>query len=73
MATQLITRIKNGKVQKFEQKLKETTYDEYLSIRISSKVKQQLVKFAKDNNYKGYSELVKELIEDLLSKNGYIE
>lgn len=73
MATQLITRIKNGKVQKFEQKLKETTYDEYLSIRISSKVKQQLIKFAKDNNYKGYSELVKELIEDLLSKNGYIE
>lgn len=73
MATQLITRIKNGKVQKFEQKLKETNYDEYLSIRISSKVKQQLVKFAKDNNYKGYSELVKELIEDLLSKNGYIE
>lgn len=73
MATQLITRIKNGKVQKFEQKLKETNYDKYLSIRISSKVKQQLIKFAKDNNYKGYSELVKELIEDLLSKNGYIE
>lgn len=73
MTKRLITRIKNGKVQQFEQKMKETTYDEYLSIRISSKIKQQLIKFAKDNSYKGYSELVKELIEDLLSKNGYID
>lgn len=73
MAKQLITRIINGKVQNFDRKVKQTNYDEHLNIRISSETKELLIKFAKDNNYKGYSELVKELIEDLLSKNGYIE
>lgn len=68
-----ITRVRNGKVQIFDRKVKETNYDGHLNIRVSSKTKELLIKFAKENNYKSYSELVKELIEDLLQKNGYKE
>lgn len=73
METQLITRIRNGKKEQFERKAKEKNKDTYISMRFNSKTKEQLIKFAKDNNYKSYSELVEELIEDLLSKNGYKE
>ena len=68
-----ITRARNGKVQIFDRKVKETNYDGHLNIRVSSETKELLIKFAKENNYKSYSELVKELIEDLLQKNGYKE
>lgn len=68
-----ITRVRNGKVQIFDRKAKETNYDGHLNIRVSSETKELLIKFAKENNYKSYSELVKELIEDLLQKNGYKE
>lgn len=68
-----ITRVRNGKVQNFDRKVKGTNYDGHLNIRISSETKELLIKFAKENNYKSYSELVKELIEDLLQKNGYKE
>lgn len=68
-----ITRVRNGKVQIFDRKVKETNYDGHLNIRLSSETKELLIKFAKENNYKSYSELVKELIEDLLQKNGYKE
>lgn len=68
-----ITRIRNGKVQIFDRKVKETNYDGHLNIRVNSETKELLIKFAKENNYKSYSELVKELIEDLLQKNGYKE
>lgn len=68
-----ITRVRNGKVQIFDRKVKETNYDGHLNIRVSSETKELLIKFAKENNYKSYSELVKELIEDLLQKNGYKE
>ena len=68
-----ITRVRNGKIQIFDRKVKETNYDGHLNIRVSSETKELLIKFAKENNYKSYSELVKELIEDLLQKNGYKE
>lgn len=73
METQLITRVRNGKKTQFERKIKEKNKDTYISMRFNSKTKEQLIKFAKDNNYKSYSELVEELIEELLSKNGYKE
>ena len=73
METQLITRVRNGKKTQFERKIKEKNKDTYISMRFNSKTKKQLIKFAKDNNYKSYSELVEELIEELLSKNGYKE
>lgn len=73
METQLITRVRNGKKTQFERKIKEKNKDTYISMRFNSKTKEQLIKFAKDNSYKSYSELVEELIEELLSKNGYKE
>lgn len=73
MEKQIITRIKNGKVQTFEKKMREVKYDDHLVIRISSETKKNLIKFAKENDYKSYSELLKEMIDDLLENNDYKE
>ena len=38
-----ITRVRNGKVQIFDRKVKETNYDGHLNIRLSSETKELLI------------------------------
>ena len=64
----IVKRTIKNTIQEYEYKGKEKKYDSYIQVKIEKEKKEKLEKKAIEKGFKGYSELLRKLIEVEISK-----